>query len=73
MVGCYAIFNDSNDVTRHIAIVVEVLMGLDVITATDRLANPQALGISIILFMLPFLPILVKKKGTEKPSPRSYN
>ena len=45
MVGCYAIFNDSNDVTRHIAIVVEVLMGLAVITATDRLANPHALGI----------------------------
>ena len=43
--GGHAIFNNGNGVTRHIAIVVEVLMGLDVITATNRLANPHALGI----------------------------
>ena len=43
--GCHAIFNNGNGVKRHITIVVEVLMGLDVITATDRLADPQPLGI----------------------------
>ena len=42
---CLAIVNDSNDVTAQIAIVIVVLMGLAVITAGDRLANPKTLGI----------------------------
>ena len=45
MVSGHAIFNNGNGVKRHITIVVEVLMGLAVITATDRLANPKPLGI----------------------------